>query len=461
MIVFFVAMVIGVGTLFWSTIGILRFVGERRKKLSPGMPNYGHFQVPLEGAILPSEVAILMAAHNEDLVIRETISAAMALVPAGNIHIVSDGSTDGTVQACRESGARVLDLVPNRGKAGALFAGIEHFSLAARYKVVLLLDADTRLASDYLSTGLPAFRDPTVVAVAGRVKTSPLPPPTHMGRFLVAYRERFYQVVQLLHKYGQAAASANVVSIVPGFASMYRASVLKDINVTAPGLVIEDFNMTFELHAKKLGRIYFHPNAAVAYTQDPDNLRDYVRQMHRWNLGFWQTVRLHGLQKGRFWIALGVHIFELVSNSIMLVLLIPLLLLSTYLQFGLASSGDPPLPAVFASGVVRPQDVVLGVLLPDFMFSILAAIVLRRPAYLVLGLVFPLMRVVDASICLVTLPKAWFAHSSGSWASPARRPQSIKPPAQQPSPSRERKAPVSTTRAIAAHPLKTIPHQES
>lgn len=432
MVVFYIAMIIGVGTLFWSTVGIFRYVRERRHKIGPGMPNYYYPEPPLEDLIPPSEVAVLVAAHNEDLVIRETITAAAALVPAPNIHIVSDGSTDGTVQACRESGAQVLDLVRNKGKAGALLAGIEHFSLATKYKIVLLLDADTRLASDYLSTGLPAFRDPKVVAVAGRVRTSPLPPPTLMGRFLVAYRERFYQVVQLLHKYGQAAASANVVSIVPGFASMYRTSVLRDINVTAPGLVIEDFNMTFEVHAKKLGRIYFHPKAAVAYTQDPDNFRDYVRQMHRWNLGFWQTVRLHGLQTGRFWIALAVHIFELVSNSIMLILLVPLLLL--YLQLEFSSSGDPPPLAVFSSGVLRPQDVVLGVLLPDFMFSVLAAVVLRRPSYLALGLVFPLMRIVDAAICLVTLPKAWFAHSTGRWASPARRPQNIKVSAQQASP---------------------------
>ena len=156
----------------------------------------------------------------------------------------------------------------------------------------MLLDADTRPNPDYLETGLPLFLDPEVVAVAGRAKSIMTPPaPTVLGRFLVAHRERLYIVVQLLLKYGQAARGANVVSIVPGFASMYRTSALAKIKVLAPGLVIEDFNMTFEIHAKKLGRIAFHPSAAVAYTQDPDNLQDYTRQVRRWILGFWQTVR--------------------------------------------------------------------------------------------------------------------------------------------------------------------------
>ena len=280
--------------------------------------------------ILPSHVAVLVAAHNEALVINETIRAASRLVPRRNIHVVSDMSTDNTAQLARAAGVKVLELDPNRGKAGALAAGIVHFDLCRRFKVVMLLDADTRPTEDYLRTGLPLFSDPTVVAVAGRAKSIMDPPsPTAMGRFLVAYRERLYIVVQLLLKYGQAARGANVVSIVPGFASMYRTSALQEIDVVAPGLVIEDFNMTFEIHARKLGRIAFHPSAAVAYTQDPDRLQDYMKQVRRWILGFWQTVRRHRKQTGRFWLVLATYIFELLMSCVFFVLLLPVFLVST------------------------------------------------------------------------------------------------------------------------------------
>src|SRR5690606_41123397 len=64
-----------------------------------------------------------------------------------------------------------LDIHPNRGKAGAIRAIVEELALADRFEVLLLLDADSQLHDDYLVSGLPAFADPEVVAVAGRATT--------------------------------------------------------------------------------------------------------------------------------------------------------------------------------------------------------------------------------------------------------------------------------------------------
>ena len=394
-------LVLGISTPFWSSIGLLRLVGEWQNRTKPRQ-----LAVKVDPAVRPAEVAVLIAAHNEELVIEETIATAAALVPVGNIHVISDGSTDATALIARRAGVNVLELSPNRGKAGALAAGMEYSDLASNYKAVLLLDADTRLAADYLATGLPLFNDPEVVAVAGRARSLPdRGRQGAVGRILLAYRERLYTVVQLLLKYGQAAKPANVVTIVPGFASMYRSSVLAHIDVDAPGLLIEDFNMTFEIHAKKLGRIDFHPSAAVAYTQDPDNFHDYVRQIRRWSLGFWQTVRRHGLHIGGFWAALLLHIVELITASVVLVLVIPALLAGALLDVM----------------ILRPQDVLLGILLPDYLLTVVTACVLRRPGLLLLGLVFPLVRLVDAAVCLVTALQAWTRKTTGVWVSPARR----------------------------------------
>ncbi|WP_231391716.1 glycosyltransferase family 2 protein [Arthrobacter sp. 35W] len=371
--------------------------------------------------VKPWSVAVLIAAHNEALVITETIRTVAVLVPLHNIHVISDKSTDQTAEIARAAGVRVLDLENNRGKAGALAAGIEHFDLCHRFKVVMLLDADTRPAADYLKTGLPLFDDPTVVAVAGRAKSIMTPAaPTWLGRFLVFYRERLYIVVQLLLKYGQAARGANVVNIVPGFASMYRSSALEKINVLAPGLVIEDFNMTFEIHAKKLGRIAFHPQAAIAYTQDPDNLRDYTRQVQRWILGFWQTVRRHKKQWSRFWLVLTIYIIELVASCVFFILLVPVFALSLTASLMLAAGEHSDL-LVFVAGVLRPQDVLIGVFIPDLVLTLLAVVSLRKPGLLLYAPLFPFMRIVDAVLCMRALSEAFSASSSGAWTSPARR----------------------------------------
>jgi cellulose synthase/poly-beta-1,6-N-acetylglucosamine synthase-like glycosyltransferase len=433
--VFFV-LIMGVSTTFWSLAGLGRAIhAQRRRRLPRHRRRRWRSQPRTVRAVplTPADVAVIVAAHNEELVIAETIQAASRLVDTENIHVVSDGSTDDTALVALTAGAHVLELNPNRGKAGALTAGIEHFQLCDRFEVVLLLDADTHLAPDYLTTGLSLFDDPEVVVVAGRARTIDDPaPPSRFGRFLIAYRERLYLVVQLLLKFGQAAKWANAVAIVPGFASMYRTDALARIDVTGAGLVIEDFNMTFEVHAKKLGRIEFHPSAAVAYTQDPDTFREYVRQVRRWILGFWQTVRRHRFHTGVFWFALAMFIVELITSSLLLVLLVPLLIASMMATVLQTIAPDAGSWSSWLAGLLTPQDVLIGVLLPDYLLTIMAVCVLRQPRFLLLGLGFPLMRIVDAAVCLRALSMAWFARSSGVWVSPTRRAGSSPPAAGSP-----------------------------
>jgi biofilm PGA synthesis N-glycosyltransferase PgaC len=406
-------LVFGVNTSVWGLTGLGRALihaqGAKRGTTAPSL-------------VRPAHVAVLIAAHNEELVIANTITSARALVPVVNIFVASDASTDGTAAVARAAGANVLEITPNRGKAGALVAALNHFKIAGNFSAVMLLDADTHLSADYMATALPYFNDPAVVAIAGRVSTIAEPQSsTLMGRFLVAYRERFYVAVQYLLKYGQAARGANVVSIVPGFASLYRSSVLQYIEIDAPGLAIEDFNMTFEVHAKKLGKIAFHPHAAIAYTQDPDNFHDYSHQLGRWALGFWQTLARHKFRVGKFWAALAFFLVELISSSIMMVILLPVLLLSSLAT--IATQAIPQLggPALWLAEFVPPQALIAGVLIPDYLLTVVVAIVVRRPKYLLLGVAFPLMRIVDAAICLRALPRALFGTSTGAWKSPTRR----------------------------------------
>lgn len=406
--------VVGINTLLWVGAGLVRLAAARLG----GRPRQRGGRIPR-----PDEVAIVIAAHNEALVIEATIRSAARQVPVENVFVACDGCIDDTVAIARACGATALDIHPNRGKAGAIRAIVEELALADRFEVLLLLDADSQLHDDYLVSGLPAFADPEVVAVAGRATTILDPPPaTVLGRILVAYRERLYLSVQYLQKFGQAARLLNAVTIVPGFASMYRTRVLADIEIDAPGLAIEDYNMTFEVHAKRLGRISFRPDAAIALTQDPDNLRDYRKQMRRWSLGFWQTVRRHGLHAGRFWALLAISIGELVTSSVFMVLVLPILFVSVASAVVAASGLDPSGVSAGIAGVLPPLAIVAGVLVPDYLLSILAAVLSRRPVYLLMGPVFPLLRMLDAWLCLRAMADAFSRRRvDGRWASPERR----------------------------------------
>ena len=136
-------------------------------------------------------MALLIPAHNEELVLGRTVASAAALLPVENVYVVSDGSHDATEAVAERLGANVLRLEHGRGKASALTVGLAKFHLGARYKVVLLLDADTELCPDYFTRGLQQFEDPGVVAVAGGTTTDWHRSERSIGtRFLLAHRDR-------------------------------------------------------------------------------------------------------------------------------------------------------------------------------------------------------------------------------------------------------------------------------
>lgn len=405
--------IVGINTILWTTVGIMRLIAESTQRADA---------VPEGPFPSPSDVAILMAAHNEETVIGDSIRSLRAISAGATVFVVSDGSTDATADIARGEGAEVLELSPNRGKAGALVEALTTFDIASKFEVVLLLDADTHLTPGYLESGLPQFADPGVVAVAGRAATmTSAQPLSLLGRVLIGYRNRVYIAMQYLLKFGQAARHANAVAIVPGFASMYRTRVLDSIDINASGLVIEDYNMTFEVHANRLGRIAFHPGAAVALTQDPDTFAAYAKQVGRWNLGFWQTVRRHRFQFRVFWFALSLFIVELVVSSVVLLLLVPVLAVSLMATLvtvvGLDSSGTAEAITV----ALPPLALALAVFIPDYLLTIFAAIVAREPRYLVMGFVFPILRVIDAFLCMKSLFEGFLVRSTGMWKSPPRR----------------------------------------
>jgi cellulose synthase/poly-beta-1,6-N-acetylglucosamine synthase-like glycosyltransferase len=346
----------------------------------------------------------------------------MALVPRGNVHVVSDGSTDDTVRIARRAGATVIETRENVGKAGALSEAIGRLGLIARFPVIMLLDADTRVEPGYFEAGLAMFDAPEVVAVAGCVKTARGRALTFTGNLLVSHRQRIYAIGQRVLKFGQTWTRTNATHIVPGFASMYRSRVLPRIDMNPPGLVIEDFNMTFEVYQKRLGKVGF-TLGAVAVTQDPDNFGDYVRQTRRWAVGLWQTVRRHPPRANLFTVMLTMLLLELVTSSLLFVVLPVLLLVLLIPDVAGGAPGWPVFAHVYAmiEMHVRLSSVLFGIVVPDVALTCVAAAVERQPRLLLYAPFYPAMRLVDAVIGLSAIPVAWLTRASGRWRSPARR----------------------------------------
>jgi hypothetical protein len=84
-------------------------------------------------------VAIVPARDRADTV-GATVAALLGLGRLARVLVVDDASTDATAEAARRAGAEVLRLPSNRGKGGAVAAGV---AAAPEADVYLLVDADT------------------------------------------------------------------------------------------------------------------------------------------------------------------------------------------------------------------------------------------------------------------------------------------------------------------------------
>jgi len=81
---------------------------------------------------------VIIPAYNEETTVGQVIDAARLGDCVGEVTVVSDGSSDRTAEIARASGAKVIELDQNHGKAAAMKAGL----LAAGFDILLFLDAD-------------------------------------------------------------------------------------------------------------------------------------------------------------------------------------------------------------------------------------------------------------------------------------------------------------------------------
>ncbi len=227
----------------------------------------------------------IIPAYNEERVIVSSLCSLKNVFSKKDIYVVSDGSSDKTVILARGEGVNVLNLENNVGKAIAQEKVIEKFKLTKRYKYILFSDADSQLDSNFLRAMEPCLsKNPALIV--GTVKS-------HKRGLISAFRTFEYGLSHRVYK--RAQNFIRTITVAPGCASLYRSSILEKLSLKN-GTITEDFDLTIQIYQKKLGRIIYAPKAIVI-TQDPMTLKDYWKQVLRWNLGTWQNYFLHRLYK--------------------------------------------------------------------------------------------------------------------------------------------------------------------
>lgn len=195
-------------------------------------------------------VSIIVPAHNESYIIKDTINAMdkAAVHYGGQVHILimNNNSTDDTEQiaretlaACSSAQGRVIN-VPKPGKSNALNAGLE----ATKTEFLVRVDADTLVGEDNFSRAMSYFSDPAVGVVGG----VPIPP----GGALFD-RARLLEVIVKHGFYSVAMGAVNGVVGIPGMFVVYRTKHPIYLGGFVEGMNGEDTDISL-----RIGELGYH-----------------------------------------------------------------------------------------------------------------------------------------------------------------------------------------------------------
>ena len=250
------------------------------------------------GTIPAAELAVLIPAHDEQDAIGDTLDAlAHQTARPEHVVVVADNCTDDTAAIAAARGAEVFITRDNSArKAGALNQALSAlFTRAPLY--VLVLDADTRIAPDFLRVALDELRrDDRLGAVSGLFVGDE--PHTMLEQFQANEYERYRAQILSTHR----------VAVVTGTASVFRTRALEDIassrgsalpgihgDVYDRGAITEDSELTLALKTRGWGLVA--PETCLCRTELMPTWGDLHRQRVRWYKGMLDNLRSYGVTR--------------------------------------------------------------------------------------------------------------------------------------------------------------------
>lgn len=228
------------------------------------------------------KISIMVPCYNEEKSIQKCIESCLNQTrEPDEIIVIDDGSTDSTPEILDSFGDRikVKRIEKNSGnKSYAQELGLRFL----KGDVFITTDADTVLDKKFVERVYSDFKKEKVVAIAGYVKSL-------KHNWLTTCRDLDYIIGQDIHKVAQSLISA--LFVIPGCAGVFKTDVFKEHVGFDHDTLTEDLDFTYKLHES--GFKIKYDRSVVAYTQDPQDLNSYIRQMRRWYSGGWQNLTKH------------------------------------------------------------------------------------------------------------------------------------------------------------------------
>jgi cellulose synthase/poly-beta-1,6-N-acetylglucosamine synthase-like glycosyltransferase len=247
-------------------------------------------------------IGVIIPAWNEEKALPDTLATVLTQNdPPELIIVADDGSTDNTLQHLEklyqlESDGKIAKsrLYPNlwilckehSGKGDSLNQGI----FLSNTDVVLVLDADTKLAPNSIKAVRQSFREyPSLTVVGGTLV--PCCSDTVLGRIFQFFQRYEYART---HVWRLAWSYLNASLIVSGACAAFKRETLLEIGGFNSKSWVEDYEIMFRLQShlrlqKRPCRIMVNPQLLVQ-TESPDTIESFLRQRRRWGGGFLETI---------------------------------------------------------------------------------------------------------------------------------------------------------------------------
>lgn len=310
--------------------------------------------------------AVLIPAHDEAAGIVAALTALREVMPEGTrVLVVADNCTDETAALARGCGVAVAERhdAALRGKGYALAFGRERLAVDRPPEVVIVLDADCRLAPGSLEALCRSARQRQAPAQAVNLIAPDLsaPPMVQISSFAMVVKNLFRS--RGMQRMGGAALLTGTGMAIPW--RLFAAAEL------ATGSIVEDLSLGIEM--TRAG----HAPGLVETAQvrsAPASLDVALQQRRRWEHGFLDTLRRRALPVLANGVARGSRAETLLGLHLMVP---PLALLLVLAATALAAC----LLSTLAGGSIVPA-VVLGALLALALGLVAAAWLLGGRAFL-------------------------------------------------------------------------------
>ena len=256
-------------SVVYGGLAVAQKIRARKRKFDP------NFRPP---------VSVIIAAYNEEKVIRRTVQAILDNgYPELEVVVVDDGSKDETLAVLEEEfgghpRVRIFSQ-PNRGKSAAL----NHAIREANHNILVALDADTIFCKGTIEKLVRHFADEKVGAVSGNARVG------NRSKWITRFQAVEYICGFNLDR--RALDLMNAITVVPGAVGAWRRDLILQVGGFGYDTLAEDTDLTLAI--RRFGYTIRYEENAVAYTEAPENTKALAKQRFRWAFGTLQAAWKH------------------------------------------------------------------------------------------------------------------------------------------------------------------------